>query len=475
MTEISACSGEDERGNMGATQLSNQRVDSPAPTRDAAPLLSRLAFYLNPIDGRYEDVARGNWRLNVFRDFAAGLVVAMVAIPLAMGFAMASGLRPEQGIVGGAIAGLIGALWGGSKYQVYGPTAAFIPVIAGLMAKYDHSVLVLASLIAGALLMWLGVARMGRIVTKVPHSIIVGFTIGIAITIALSQSGEVLGLKEKLGYTFADKLTTVAANLHQISFYSIVLGIGTFVITKYLLRISPFIPGPLIALGVTTLLAATVWAGKGFTLVKDRYGAIPTDFWVFTPPARLQLTPEFIGDLVYYAIAIVFVAAVESLLCSRMADRLADNKGLPFNPNKELWGQGLVQVIVPLLNGFPHTGALARTATNIKLGAISPLSGIFKCVLKLAMALFLARYLELVPMACIGGILMYVATAMVKPIEVKYVLAESRFHVALMVYTAVMVVITDFLTGVLSAIVLYAFLRRFFEKPEPQPLAAVAQ
>lgn len=460
---------------MGATQLSNVHVTSAATTRDAAPLLSRLAFYLNPIDGRYEDLVRGNWRLNVFRDFAAGLVVAMVAIPLAMGFAMASGLRPEQGIVGGAIAGLIGALWGGSKYQVYGPTAAFIPVIAGLMAKYDHSVLVLASLIAGAVLMWLGVARMGRIVTKVPHSIIVGFTIGIAITIALSQSGEVLGLKEKLGYTFADKLATVAANLHQISFYAIALGAATFVITKYLLRISPFIPGPLIALGVTTLMVATVWAGKGLTLVKDRYGAIPTDFWVFTPPAALRLTPEFIGDLVYFAIAIVFVAAVESLLCSRMADRLAENKGLPFNPNKELWGQGLVQVIVPLLNGFPHTGALARTATNIKLGAISPLAGICKCVLKLSMALFLAHYLELVPMACIGGILMYVATAMVKPIEVKYVLAENRFHVALMVYTAVMVVITDFLTGVLSAIVLYALLRRFFEKPQEQPLAAVAQ
>src|SRR5215510_11835834 len=167
---------------------------SPTRAPDDASLTARLRYYLTPVDGRFEDLKRGDWRLNVMRDFAAGLIVAAVAIPLAMGFAMASGLRPEQGIVGGAVAGAIGALFGGSKYQVYGPTAAFIPVIGGLMAKYDHSMLVLASLLAGLLLMLMGLARMGRFVEKVPHSIVVGFTIGIAATIALSQAGEVLGI-----------------------------------------------------------------------------------------------------------------------------------------------------------------------------------------------------------------------------------------------------------------------------------------
>jgi sulfate permease, SulP family len=161
-------------------------------------------------------------------------------------------------------------------------------------------------------------------------------------------------------------------------------------------------------------------------------------------------------DLAYFVAAIIFVSAVESLLCSRMADRLAENKGTPFNPNKELWGQGLVQIFIPLFNGFPHTGALARTATNIKVGAISPLAGIFKAVLKLTLAAFLAKYLELVPMASIGGILLFVSTAMVKPAEVKEALAMSRFHIGLMIFTAVMVVVTDFLTGVLSAIAVYA-------------------
>jgi sulfate permease, SulP family len=445
-----------------------------SPELDARPLPQRLLYYLNPFDGRYEDLFRGNWRFNVFRDFTAGLIVALVAIPLAMGFAMASGLRPEQGIVGGAVAGFVGAMWGGSKYQVYGPTAAFIPVIGGMMAKYDHAMLVLAALISGMILMLLGVARAGRIVARVPHSIIVGFTIGIAVTIALSQLGEVLGIKAALGYRFVEKVTAVAAYADQISVFAVALGFGTFLITKHLLRITPYLPAPLIALGVTSLVAGTLWRDKGLVLVGDKYGSIPTDFSVFTPPAPLPVSAEVIGDLAYYVLAIVFVAAVESLLCSRMADRLADNRGLPYNPNKELWGQGLVQIVVPLLNGFPHTGALARTATNIKVGAVSPLAGVFKCVLKLALALYLASWLERVPMACIGGILLYVASAMVKPAEVRHVLEHNGFHVALMAYTAVMVIVTDFLTGVLTAIILWALLARYFDKPVPsrEPVAA---
>jgi len=428
----------------------------------ARGLAERLAFFLTPIDGRFEDLNRGNWKANVFRDFMAGLIVAMIAIPLAMGFAMASGLRPEQGIVGGAIAGMVGALFGGSKYQVYGPTAAFIPVIGGLMLKYDHGVLVLASILAGIILMIMGVARMGRLVSQVPHSIVVGFTIGIAVTIALSQVGEVLGLKAKMGFSFFDKMAAIAANIGEINYYAVALGLLTFAVTKTVLKISPMIPAPLLALGVTTLLAATAWSGKGLVLIKDKYGAIPTDFLVFTMPKAPDPTPAFLMDLAYFVIAIVFVAAIESLLCSRMADRLADNRGLPFNANKELWGQGMVNVIVPMLNGFPHTGALARTATNIKLGAVSPLAGVFKCILKLIMAAYLASFLEVVPMACIGGILLFVATGMVKPAELRHAIADGKAHVALMIYTAVMVILTDFLTGVLSAIVIWALARKFF-------------
>src|SRR5215831_4338358 len=214
-------------------------LDAPAaPPGDAVPLLRRIQYFLSPVDGRYEDLSKGSPMLNVLRDFTAGLIVAMVAIPLAMGFAMASGLRPEQGIIGGAVAGMIGALWGGSKYQVYGPTAAFIPVIGGLMAKYNHSVLVLASLFAGLILLVFGLARLGKIVAKVPHSIVVGFTIGIAATIALSQIGEILGLKARMPTHFFEKLEVIGAHLSEINIYAILLGLLTFLLTKYILKVS---------------------------------------------------------------------------------------------------------------------------------------------------------------------------------------------------------------------------------------------
>jgi MFS superfamily sulfate permease-like transporter len=184
-------------------------------------------------------------------------------------------------------------------------------------------------------------------------------------------------------------------------------------------------------------------------------------------------------DLAYLVLGIVFVSGIESLLCSSMADRMAGNRKTPFDPDKEFWGQGLVQIITPLINGFPCTGALARTATSIKAGAVTPLAGYFKCVLKLAMAYYLATWLELVPMACIGGILLWVASNMIKVSEIRHVLATTRFHSALMIYTAVMVPMTDFLTGVLSALLIYGALRRYCEpaadspvRPEPAAQAA---
>ena len=425
--------------------------------KNSDSILARLKLYLNPNDGRYEDLSKGNLTMNITKDLIAGLIVAMVAIPLAMGFAMASGLRPEQGIVGGAIAGLLGALFGGSKYQVYGPTAAYIPIIGGLMATYSHGFLVLVSLIAGIMLMLSGIFKLGKIIEKVPHSIVVGFTIGIAIVIAMSQMGEILGLKEKLGYGFFDQIAKITANIGTANIYAVILALITFAICKTLIKVSTFIPGPLIALAFGFIAAATFWSDKGLILIKDKYGSIPTNFWVITPPVLPEAwTGKIFFDLIYFAVAIYFVAAVESLLCSRMADRLANNKGMPFNPNKELWGQGMVNIFTPLFNGFPHTGALARTAVNIRLGAVSPLAGVAKFAFKLLLAAFLSYYLEQVPMACIGGILLYVATGMVKSYEIKEVLGMNRkFHLFLMIYTAFMVPLFGFLTAVLTAIIIF--------------------
>lgn len=443
-------------------------------------------LFFNPFfDGRYEDMKQG-WQKVVFRDFVAGLIVAMVAIPLAMGFAIASGLHPVHGIVGGALAGLVGALFGGSKYQVYGPTAAYIPIIAGVMATYGsastdaaspeyaagYGFLILCSVLAGVILALMGFFKFGTFVAKVPHSIVVGFTIGIAGTIALTQIGDMLGIKEKIPYHFFEKLQVIWGSLDQFNIWALVFAAGTFLATKYLLRISVYVPGPLIAIGAGFVLSQTVLADAGLTVSREKYGAIPTeDFFKFTAPVWPEMSATVLFDLVYFVAAIVFVAAIESLLCSRMADRMAENKGTPYNPNKELFGQGMVNFFVPLLNGFPHTGALARTATNIKVGAVTPLAGILKCCLKLAMAFFLATSLDLVPMACIGGILAYVAFNMVKWPEIKSVLEMNAFHIFLMIWTAVVVLVTDFLSGVLSALAIYVLLHRFFDQPRESAAA----
>lgn len=436
-------------------------------------MLERFKLFMTIFDSRFEDLERHNWKSTVYRDFSAGLIVAMTAIPMAMGFAMAMGMRPEQGIIAGAIACLVGRTFGGSKYQVYGPTAAFIPVIAALMAKYDHGFLILCSILAGVILMTMGLLGWGRIAKLVPNSIVVGFTVGIGVTIALTNLDSILGVRFE-GSGLVGVVSGVAANLGNINGYAVVIGLMTFLMTRYLLRVSIFIPAPLIALGLATVLGATVLQGTGLTLIADRYGEIPNNFFVLTLPTLPAVSTEMLLDLVYFVFAIAFVSGIESLLCSSMADRLAGNTRTPFNPDKEFWGQGLVQVITPMINGFPCTGALARTATSIKSGAVTPLAGYFKFALKLGLAYYLAQYLNLVPMACIGGILLWVSTNMVKPAEIKHVWNADRAHGLLMIYTAVMVPATDFLTGVLSALVIYfVFRKKFGEVPEPESRPAV--
>lgn len=439
---------------------------------DRVRMLNRLKLFLTIFDNRFEDLERHNWKSTVYRDFSAGLITAMTAIPMAMGFAMASGLRPEQGIIAGALACAVGRTFGGSKYQVYGPTAAFIPLIAAIMAKYNHSFLVLVSILAGIILMIMGLAGMGKIAKLVPNSIVVGFTVGIGVAIAISNLDSVLGIKTE-GNGLVATFTGIAQNLGQIQYAAVIIGLMTFLVTRYLLKVSIFIPAPLVALSLGVGLSVTVFAGQNLMTIKSEYGAIPTNFFKFTPPAMPAFSNELLLDICYFVVAIVFVSGVESLLCSSMADRLAGNRRTPFNPDKEFWGQGLVQIITPLVNGFPCTGALARTATSIKSGALTPLAGYFKCVLKLALAYYLATYLELVPMACIGGILLWVSTNMVKVSEIKHVMAASRRHALLMAYTAIMVPATDFLTGVLSALTIYLVFRKYFgEMPIPGAVAA---
>ncbi|MDP1800286.1 MAG: SulP family inorganic anion transporter [Bacteroidota bacterium] len=445
--------------------------------------LNRLKLFFTFFDSRWEDLTKENWVKVVFKDLSAGLIVAMTAIPMAMGFAIAMGMRPEHGIIAGALACIIGRTFGGSKYQVYGPTAAFIPVIAALFTKYGpasggdfetaHGFLIFVSIISGIVLIIMGLFGFGRFAKYVPNSIIVGFTVGIAVAIMLTNVEDILGIESFSDFIGQDEdikggllhnINAAFGNLDKINVWSIFLGVLTFVLAKVLLRISIFLPGPVIAMAVATVLSSTLLAGKGIILVKDLYGAIPNNFFVFTAPTLPALSTSVIIDIFYFVGAIVFVSGVESILCSTMADKLANNKGTPFNPDKEFFGQGMVQIFTPLVQGFPCTGALARTATSIKAGATTPLAGYFKAILKLSMAYYLAQYLELIPMACIGGILVWVASNMIKPSEVKEIKHKGRFELFMMIYTAVMVPLTDFLIGVLSALIIYFVVNFFFKR-----------
>ncbi|MCC6372357.1 MAG: SulP family inorganic anion transporter [Bacteroidia bacterium] len=445
--------------------------------------LGRLKLFFTFNDSRWEDLKRGSWFKTVYKDFSAGLIVAMTAIPMAMGFAIAMGMRPEHGIIAGALACVVGRTFGGSKYQVYGPTAAFIPVIAGLFTKYGvasggsfetaHSFLILVSMISGLILIVMGIFGFGKFAKLVPNSIIVGFTVGIAVAIALTNLEDILGIESFKDFLGQDEeikgglfhnINAAFQNIDKINMWSVFLGVLTFTLAKVLLRISIFIPGPVIAIATATILSATVLADKNIILVKDLYGSIPTNFFVFTPPSMPGFNGGVYLDIIYFVCAIVFVSGVESILCSSMSDRIAQNNGTPFNPDKEFFGQGMVQIITPLVQGFPCTGALARTATSIKSGAQSPMAGYFKAVLKLSMAFFLAQYLELIPMACIGGILVWVASNMIKVHEIKEVKHHGKFEFFMLIYTAVMVPVTDFLTGVLSALIIYFIIKKFLHQ-----------
>ncbi len=441
--------------------------------------LGRLKLFFTFIDSRWEDLTKETLAKTIYSDFSAGLIVAMTAIPMAMGFAIAMGMRPEHGIIAGALACVVGRTFGGSKYQVYGPTAAFIPVIAALFTKYGaaaggsfetaHGFLILVSIISGVILIVLGIYGFGKYAKLVPNSIIVGFTVGIAVAIALTNFKDILGLTSFSTLIGAhggmmERINHVFQNTHLLNPWSIFIGVLTFALTKTLLRISIFIPGPVIAMCLATLLSSTLLSSKDIILVKDLYGSIPNNFFVFTAPALPGFSGQVMIDIIYFVCAIVFVSGVESILCSSMADKLAENKRTPFNPDKEFFGQGMVQIITPLVQGFPCTGALARTATSIKAGARTPLAGYFKAVLKLIMAFYLAQYLELIPMACIGGILVWVASNMIKPSEIKEIKHLGKFEFSMMMYTAVMVPLTDFLTGVLTALIIYFTVSYFFKR-----------
>ncbi|MDM0038074.1 SulP family inorganic anion transporter [Variovorax sp. J22G21] len=430
------------------------------------------------------DALQGYNRERFFKDLGAGATVGIVALPLAMAFAIASGLTPEAGIWTAIIAGFLISLLGGSVIQIGGPAGAFIVIVYGIVERYGLANLLIATACAGVLLFLLGLFKLGTLVRYVPLSIVVGFTNGIAVLILLSQLKDLLGLSiAKMPADVFSQLHTMAQHLDTFNPYALGLGLvcllGLF-IWPLLLRIDSRIghvvhrvasrvtmtravqrgartPGPIVALVTLTLVA---WAFKlPVETIGTRFGGVPQGVPAFALP---NFSWETVKQLVTPTITIALLGAIESLLCARVADQLS---GQPrHDPNQELMAQGIANVVVPFFGGMPATGTIARTVTNIRSGGTSPIAGIVHAVTLLVIVLLAAPLAYHVPLSVLAGILVFVGWNMGEwreftPYRLRHF---SRHYRLLMLGTFFLTVVFDLTVAVQVGIVLACalFIRR---------------
>jgi SulP family sulfate permease len=427
---------------------------------------------------RLLDSLRGYDRDRFARDLGAGITVGIVALPLAMAFAIASGLKPEAGLWTAIIAGFLIAVLGGSNVQIGGPAGAFIVIVYGIVERYGLANLLISTACAGVILFTLGLLRLGRMVRYVPVSIVIGFTNGIAVLIASSQIKDWLGLDiAKMPADFFTQLKVVVQNIASFNPYAFALGLvcvlGLFVWPRlwsdrspmhYALelpgmrraaRVSARMPGPIVALVTLTLFA---WY---FTLpvetIGSRFGAIPQGLPAFALP---DFSWETVKLLVTPTITIALLGAIESLLCARVADQLSTFPR--HDPNQELMAQGIANFVVPFFGGMPATGTIARTVTNVRSGATTPISGMVHAV-TLAVVVLAAAPLALhVPLSVLAGILLFVAFNMGEWHEFARLKNYSSHYRVLMLGTFFLTVVFDLTVAVQVGLVLACalFIRR---------------
>ena len=342
-------------------------------------------------------------------DLMAGIIVGIVALPLAIAFAIASGVSPEKGIITAIVAGFIISALGGSKVQIGGPTGAFIIIISGIIAQYGVQGLTIATLMAGVFLILMGVLRLGTIIKYIPYPIVVGFTSGIAVTIFTTQIKDLTGMQMSSNPSdFIEKWIAYFQNIGNIDLWSTAMGLLSIVIITLMPRISKKIPGSLIAIIVVTIVALLL---KEFCGV-DSIETIGDRFSINAkmPEAQMpQMTWDTIKGLAAPAFTIAILGAIESLLSATVADGVT---GDHHNSNTELIGQGIANLATPLFGGIPATGAIARTMTNINNGGRTPIAGIVHAAVLLLIFLFLMPLARFIPMACLAGVLVVVSYGM---------------------------------------------------------------
>lgn len=400
-------------------------------------------------------------------DLMAGIIVGIVALPLAIAFGIASGVSPEKGIITAIIAGFIISLLGGSKVQIGGPTGAFIVIIYGIIQQYGEAGLIVATLMAGILLILLGVFKLGAIIKFIPYPIIVGFTSGIAVTIFTTQIADIFGLNfggEKVPGDFIGKWMIYFRHFDTVNWWNAVVSILSIIIIAITPRFSKKIPGSLIAIIVVTIgvYVLKTYAGiDSIDTIGDRFtikselpeAAIPTLNW------------EAIKDLFPVAITIAVLGAIESLLSATVADGVTGDK---HDSNTELIAQGTANLITPLFGGIPATGAIARTMTNINNGGKTPVAGIIHAIVLLLILLFLIPLAQYIPMACLAGVLVIVSYNMSEWRTFKALLKNPKSDVTVLLITFFLTIIFDLTIAIEVGLVIACilFMRRVMETTE---------
>ena len=384
-------------------------------------------------------------------DLIAGIIVGIVALPLAIAFAIASGVSPEKGLFTAIIAGFIISAFGGSRVQIGGPTGAFIVIVYGIVQKYGVDGLTIATFIAGLMLIVMGLARLGSVIKFIPHPLIVGFTSGIAVIIFSSQIKDLFGLQMgAVPAGFADKWAGYFTHFQSVNFYAVLIGIGTIVVTAGFSRITHRIPGSLVAIILATILVSLFHIPV--ETIGSRFGAIPS---TLPSPVIPHIDFDTLKNLIGPAFTIALLGGIESLLSAVVADGMI---GGNHKSNIELVAQGGANVFSSIFGGIPATGAIARTATNVKNGGRTPVAGITHAVVLLIIMLFVGKWATLIPLSCLGGILVIVAFNMSEYKSFISMLRGPRSDVAVLLVTFFLTVLVDLTVAIEVGMVLAAFL-----------------
>ncbi len=408
---------------------------------------------------------KGYTREQFLRDVMAGAIVGVVALPLAIAFAIASGVSPEKGLITAIIAGFLVSVLGGSRVQIGGPTGAFLVIVAGIIAGYGLDGLIISTIMAGFMMIGFGLLRMGVVIKYIPYPLTVGFTSGIALLIFVSQLKDFFGLSTgDLPVDFVSKIKVLASSVHTLNWQALLLAVISVLLTIYWKKISSRIPGSLIALIVGGVLASI--GIFEVETIGSKFGEIPNKISL---PVFPTITWDLIVKHVGPAFTIALLGSIESLLSAVVSDGMIGSR---HRSNTELIAQGIANIGSGIFGGIPATGAIARTATNVKNGGRTPVAGVVHVIVLLIIMLFAGKWAKLIPLSVLAGVLVVVAYNMSEWRTFVSILKGSKYDAAVLLTTFVLTVVVDLTVAIQVGVVLAAllFMKRMSDVSMVKPL-----